>query len=70
MGHAELLMLDFDGEDPRYPRVSKIAELVNKMGQITKQLTRITRYETRRYLDGKIIDIEKASGHSAAGAGK
>jgi PAS domain-containing protein len=70
MGHAELLMLEFDREDPRHARVAKLVDLVHQMGQITKQLARITRYETRRYLDGKIIDIQKASELTAAGAGK
>ena len=32
----------------------------NQVGEITKKLMKVTKYETRDYLNGKIIDIDKA----------
>ncbi len=35
------------------------------MGTITKKLMRITKYETKGYLKGNIVDIDKAADVSA-----
>jgi PAS domain-containing protein len=64
-GNAELLLMDFDHQDPRFGRISKISELAHQMAKITKQLSGITRYETMDYLKSRIIDIKKASGFPA-----
>lgn len=61
-GYAELLTMQTPVTDPRYDNLAQIYQEVMRMGDITKKLMRITRYQTKGYLgDGKIIDIDKAS---------
>ncbi len=36
-------------------------EQTNKLGAITKRLTRITRYKTKRYIKNNIFDIDKST---------
>lgn len=61
-GFAEILLMDIPKEDPSYGKIRLIHEQIHRMGNITKQLMSITRYETKSYVDGeKIIDIEKSS---------
>ena len=47
-----------------FKSLKKLSKQVAKVGQITKKLMHVTRYETKPYLDQQIIDIEKASGVS------
>ena len=61
LGYSELLMIDIPTNDPYYEKIRRINEQVQKLGAITSRLSSITRYETRDYLRGKIIDIEKSS---------
>jgi PAS domain S-box-containing protein len=55
-------------EDPELsPKIradlAKVKRQIDKIGTITGKLMRITRYETREYIEGKkIIDIDRASG--------
>ncbi len=44
-----------------YSNIKKIKGQVDRMGEITRKLMTITRYKTKDYLKGKIIDIYKAS---------
>jgi DNA-binding response OmpR family regulator len=61
-GHAELMLMDMTEDHPLYEKIKTIDEQTIKMGEITKRLTKITRYETEDYVgDTRIIDIEKAS---------
>jgi DNA-binding response OmpR family regulator len=61
-GHAELILLDITEDHPLYDKIKTIDEQTHKMGEITRRLTEITRYETEDYVGGtRIIDIEKAS---------
>ena len=40
-------------------------QVVDRMADITRKLMRITRYETRDYIEGrKIVDIDKAAGEA------
>ena len=59
--YSELLMMDIDTENPSYEQIKKIKGQVDRMGEITKKLMRVTKYETKDYLRGQIIDIDKAS---------
>ena len=34
---------------------------IDRVGEITKKLMRVKRYETKGYLKGKIIDIDRAT---------
>jgi PAS domain S-box-containing protein len=61
-GFTEILMMDLSMDHPYYDKIRLISEQINRMGNITRQLMTITRYETKNYADGeKIIDIEKSS---------
>jgi PAS domain S-box-containing protein len=60
-GYAELLLMDCPKDSHFSGKLNKIAEQVAKMGDITQKLMRVTRYETKAYLDQRIIDIDKAS---------
>jgi DNA-binding response OmpR family regulator len=61
-GHAELILMDITEDHPLYEKIKTIDQQTTKMGEITRRLTEITRYETEKYVgDTKIVDIEKAS---------
>ena len=60
-GFAELLAMDCDGSDRRSKNVVRIQALVDRIATITWKLMNITRYETKSYLDGKIIDLDSAA---------
>jgi C4-dicarboxylate-specific signal transduction histidine kinase len=61
-GYAEGLLMRIPKDDPLRDKLNKIIELTGKMGDITRKLAHITRYETKDYVQGiKIVDIEKAS---------
>ena len=59
-GYAELVLIDMPEKDPLRETVAKIKKQVNRLGTITQKLMGITKYETKDYLKGKIIDIDKA----------
>jgi len=60
-GYSELLMMDVKGSNPLYDKLSKIKKQIDRMGNITQKFMKITKYETKDYLKGKIIDIDKAA---------
>lgn len=62
LGFSELLMMKPLQREEPFGSVARIREQAERMGQITRKLMRITRYETKDYLTGsKIIDIERAT---------
>jgi PAS domain S-box-containing protein len=63
-GYAELILMDCPEDAPYVQKLKKIVRQATKMGDITKKLMHVTRYETKTYLDQQIIDIEKASSRS------
>ena len=64
-GYSENLVLNVKKDDPLYSKLKKIMELAQAMGDITGKLMKITRYETKDYVQGiKIIDIDKSSGQN------
>ena len=60
-GYSELVMMDLKESDPSYQLISRIKGEIDRMGEITKKLMKVTEYKTKDYLKGKIIDIDKAS---------
>jgi PAS domain S-box-containing protein len=56
-GYFELIMLDLPVDDPNYPRIKKIQVQLERMADITKKMMQISRYRTKDYLNGKIVDI-------------
>lgn len=60
-GYSELLEMDLKPGDPLVTKIAKIRTYIDRLAEITRRLMRITRYETKTYLDGTIIDIQKSS---------
>ncbi len=63
MGYFELLSLKQPKDDALHKTIQKIEVQIQRMGEINRKLMNITRYETKQYKDGKIIDIDKATSH-------
>ncbi len=60
-GYAESLLMNIQEGDPLAAKFRKIIDLTRQMGQFTRKLTRITRYETKDYIEGiKIVDVDRA----------
>lgn len=59
-GYSELLMMGIKDDNPLYDKINRIKKQVDRMGDITKKLMGIAKYETKNYVSGKIIDIDKA----------
>jgi PAS domain S-box-containing protein len=57
LGYFDLIMLDMPEDDANYPRICKIQTQLERISDITKKLMKISRYQTRDYLDGKIYDF-------------
>ena len=60
-GYCELLMMDLEEGDQSYEQIKRIKGQIDRAGKITKKLMRVKRYETKGYLKGKIIDIDRAT---------
>ncbi|WP_041279387.1 PAS domain S-box protein [Desulfobacula toluolica] len=62
IGNLELLKLNIKNDDPNRLFVNAMLSQAERLGAITKKLTHITRYETKKYTKGNIFDINKSSG--------
>jgi C4-dicarboxylate-specific signal transduction histidine kinase len=60
-GTSVLLMMNIQDDNPLYENIKTVKEQIDRMGTITKKLMGITKYITKDYLKGKIIDIDKAT---------
>ena len=60
-GYSELMLMDPVEDGSAKERLTKIREQVERLAKITQKLMKITKYETKEYLNGKIIDIDKAA---------
>jgi C4-dicarboxylate-specific signal transduction histidine kinase len=56
-GYFELILLDMHETDPNFSRIKKIQAQLERMAGITKKLMKISTYQTKDYLNGKILDI-------------
>jgi len=59
-GYSEILMMDVGVGNPLYDNINSIRQQTVRLGDITKKIMAITRYETKDYLEDKIINIDKA----------
>lgn len=69
-GYTELILLDSGKENPALGKLTKIKSQVGRMAEITSQLMRVTKYETKAYLNGRIIDIARSATKPSTGTGK
>ena len=60
-GLSDLLIMEVEQSDPLFDNLKKIQEQTRRMSEITNKLMMVTKYETKKYLKGKIIDIDKAA---------
>ena len=61
-GHAEMLSLNLGKEHPENGRVNIMEEQISRIAGITKKLMKITKRETRPYVEEmKIIDLDKSA---------
>lgn len=64
MGYAELLKRKLKEDDSSYKPVDIIYREAERMAEIVRKIGRITRYETKAYLGSqRIVDLDKASSH-------
>ncbi len=64
MGYAELLKRRLKEEDTSYKPVDIIYREAERMAEIVRKIGRITRYETKSYMGSqRILDLDKASSH-------
>jgi PAS domain S-box-containing protein len=61
MGISELLGHQMNDKSPDFDKINMIKKQVVRMGEITNRLMHITRYETMKYLEKDIIDINKSA---------
>ena len=60
-GNSELMLMNIQKDNPLYRNVKTIKDQVDRMGDITRKLKRVTRYKTKDYINSKIIDIDSAA---------
>jgi PAS domain S-box-containing protein len=63
MGYSELLRRKLTTEDPTLKLVDIIYREAERMAEIVRKIGKITRYETKAYVGGtRIVDLERATG--------
>ncbi len=61
-GYSELLLMDMNENNIRYQTLKKMKLQVDRVGELTRKIMKITRYQSKPYLSkSRIIDIECAS---------
>jgi phosphoserine phosphatase RsbU/P len=61
-GYSELLLMDMHEDDPKFQMLKKIKSQVDRVGELTRKIMNITRYQSKPYLgNSRIVDIEYAS---------
>ena len=61
-GYSELLLMDLNDDDPKYQMLNKIKLQVDRLGELTRKIMKITRYKSKPYLSkSRIIEIEGSS---------
>jgi sigma-B regulation protein RsbU (phosphoserine phosphatase) len=60
-GNSELMLMNLQKDNPLYKHVVIIKDQINRMGDITRKLKRVTRYKTKDYINSKIIDLDSAA---------
>ncbi len=61
LGNLEIMRMTMEKDNPNLNQINTLLAQTEKLGQITKKLAHITRYETKGYIKGTIFDIDKSS---------
>ena len=62
-GYSEILLIDKENSNYNFKAIKGIKDGIERIGLLMNKILRITHYQTKPYLNNKIIDIEKASQH-------
>ena len=63
MGYAELLKRKLKETDPAYKPVDIIYREAERMAEIVRKIGKITKYETKAYVgNSRIVDLDRATG--------
>lgn len=60
-GYSEILLMDLDTGDRHYETLKKIRQQIRRIGDLTRKIMKITRYQTKPYLKNQIVDIDQSS---------
>jgi len=60
-GFAEMLLLETNTDDKNYKILKTIKQGIERIGELTRRIMKITRYQAKPYLKGRIVDINEAS---------
>jgi C4-dicarboxylate-specific signal transduction histidine kinase len=60
-GMSELLIENSSLGESSISKIKQIKDQIDRMGAVTKKLMKVTKYETKDYLDSKIIDLDKSA---------
>ena len=64
MGYAELLRRKLKEADPSFRPVDIIYREAERMAEIVRKIGKITKYETKPYVgDAQILDLNRAASH-------
>jgi len=62
--NCDLILMDQFQKEEIYDKIEVVKKQISRMTEITKKLMHITKYETRKYLNGaSIVDIDRATGY-------
>ena len=61
LGYFDLILIDMPIDDPNYSKIFKIQTQLERMSEITKKLMKISRYQTKNYLNENMFDLSGAS---------
>lgn len=61
LGNSEIMLLDLTPDHPLAKRLKNIQEQVERMSKTTRNLIKITRYETKQFPQGRVIDLVRAA---------
>ncbi|MCP3944876.1 MAG: DUF3365 domain-containing protein [Desulfobacteraceae bacterium] len=61
LGNSEIILMEMEPDHPLAKQLQNIQKQVERMSRTTRNLIKITNYETKQFPQGKIIDIDKAS---------
>jgi sigma-B regulation protein RsbU (phosphoserine phosphatase) len=60
-GFSEILLQKMQSGDPNYSSLKSILDGIDRIGDLTHRIMRITHYQSKPYLESRIVDIEQAS---------
>lgn len=60
-GFSEILLQKTQIDDPNYSLLKNIQAGIDRIGELTYRIMKITHYKSKQYLESRIVDIEQAS---------